>query len=130
MLVNVLIEQQIGQQIGVGHTSSFEFERLSTDRQIETLSEILQQRCGSFCQPGDVVQYKAEECIRRAEGSRDPYERRESLEESLRLYKRAAKDMTIPKLQDVTKRYRNLDFVTGKHFEVAKWLEVLINRRD
>jgi len=28
------------------------------DDQIDTLSGILQQRCGSFCQPGDVVLYK------------------------------------------------------------------------
>jgi nuclear pore complex protein Nup155 len=40
-LVNIVIDQQIGQQIGV-----------------DTVSEILQSRCGSFCSTDDVMLYK------------------------------------------------------------------------
>ncbi|WVQ84070.1 hypothetical protein IAT38_006215 [Cryptococcus sp. DSM 104549] len=95
-LVTALIEQQIGQELG-----------------IDTLSEILQQRCGTFVQPGDVVQYKAEESMRRAEGSRDPIERDESLVESLRLFTRAAGSIPIPRLQEVSRRYRAMNYTIG-----------------
>ncbi|WRT64996.1 uncharacterized protein IL334_001937 [Kwoniella shivajii] len=95
-LVTALIEQQIGQELG-----------------IDTLSEILQQRCGTFCQPGDVVMYKAEESMRRAEGSRDFGERSESLAESLRLFTRTAGSIPIPRLQEVSKRYRTMQYTVG-----------------
>nr|XP_018265732.1 nuclear pore complex protein Nup155 [Kwoniella dejecticola CBS 10117]OBR87890.1 nuclear pore complex protein Nup155 [Kwoniella dejecticola CBS 10117] len=95
-LVTALIEQQIGQELG-----------------IDTLSEILQQRCGTFCQPGDVVMYKAEESMRRAEGARDYGEKTESLAESLRLFTRTAGSIPIPRLQEVSKRYRNMQYTVG-----------------
>ncbi|WWC87143.1 uncharacterized protein L201_002029 [Kwoniella dendrophila CBS 6074] len=95
-LVTALIEQQIGQELG-----------------IDTLSEILQQRCGTFCQPGDVVMYKAEESMRRAEGARDFGERSDSLAESLRLFTRAAGSIPVGRLQDVAKRYRNMQYTVG-----------------
>ncbi|KIR29674.1 nuclear pore complex protein Nup155 [Cryptococcus deuterogattii LA55] len=95
-LVTALIEQQIGQELG-----------------IDTLSEILQQRCGTFIQPGDVVQYKAEESMRRAETTRDPLEKAESLAESLRLFTRAAGSIPIPRLQEVSERYRALNYTLG-----------------
>lgn len=87
--------------------------------QIDTLSELLQQRCGSFCQPGDVVLYKAEESIRRAESARDPSERTDYLNESLRLFSKAAGNVSIPRLQDVAKRYRSLDFTVGTSWLIA-----------
>lgn len=33
-------------------------QEANTNDQIDSLSETLQDRCGSFCQPGDVVLYK------------------------------------------------------------------------
>ncbi|WWD22088.1 hypothetical protein CI109_106577 [Kwoniella shandongensis] len=95
-LVTALIEQQIGQELG-----------------IDTLSEILQQRCGTFCQPGDVVMYKAEESMRRAEASRDFSDRNESLAESLRLFTRAAGSIPVSRLHEVSKRYRALQYING-----------------
>ncbi|WVF70035.1 hypothetical protein IAT40_004822 [Kwoniella sp. CBS 6097] len=95
-LVTSLIEQQIGQELG-----------------IDTLSEILQQRCGSFCQPGDVVMYKAEESMRRAEGSRDYAERSDSLTESLRLFTRTAGTIPVSRLQEVARRYRAMQYTVG-----------------
>lgn len=98
-LVTALIELQIGAELS-----------------IDTLSTILQQRCGTFVQPGDVVLYKAEEALRRAESTRDIAERQESLAESLRLFERAAASApasVFPRLQDVTGRYRALIDVRG-----------------
>ncbi|ORX34408.1 Non-repetitive/WGA-negative nucleoporin C-terminal-domain-containing protein [Kockovaella imperatae] len=94
-LVTALIEQQIGQELG-----------------IDTLSEILQQRCGTFVQPGDVVLYKAEESMRRAEGSRDPSERSDSLGEAVRLLSRAGSAI-FPRIGEITKRMRSLQYAPG-----------------
>lgn len=98
-LVTALIELQIGAELG-----------------IDNLSAILQQRCGTFVQPGDVVLYKAEESLRRAESTRDANERAEQLAESLRLFERAAISApaaVFPRLQDATSRYRALKDVRG-----------------
>ncbi|EIW68747.1 hypothetical protein TREMEDRAFT_63207 [Tremella mesenterica DSM 1558] len=95
-LVTALIEQQIGQELG-----------------IDSLSEILQQRCGTFCQPGDVVLYKAEENIRRAESSRDVQERFEALVESLRLFNKAASSIPTSRLKDISARYRAMQYTPG-----------------
>jgi nuclear pore complex protein Nup155 len=98
-LVTALIELQIGAELG-----------------IDNLSAILQQRCGTFVQPGDVVLYKAEESLRRAESTRDATERAEQLAESLRLFQRAAASAVtavFPRLKDATTRYRALKDVRG-----------------
>ncbi|KLT44819.1 nucleoporin-domain-containing protein [Cutaneotrichosporon oleaginosum] len=98
-LVTALIELQIGQELG-----------------IDNLSAILQQRCGTFVQPGDVVLYKAEESLRRAESTRDALEREENIAESLRLFNRAAGSAArsvYPRLPDATRRYRALNDVRG-----------------
>ena len=98
-LVTALIELQIGAELS-----------------IDTLSSILQQRCGTFVEPGDVVLYRAEEALRRAENTRDPIERNEQLTESLRLFGRASESAAravFPRLEDVTKRYRDLKDIRG-----------------
>ncbi|BEJ12146.1 hypothetical protein CspHIS471_0206060 [Cutaneotrichosporon sp. HIS471] len=98
-LVTALIELQIGQELG-----------------IDNLSAILQQRCGTFVQPGDVVLYKAEESLRCAESTRDAVERAENIAESLRLFNRAAGSAprsVYPRLPDATRRYRALNDVRG-----------------
>nr|ODO01102.1 hypothetical protein L204_01827 [Cryptococcus depauperatus CBS 7855] len=94
-LMSVLIEQQIGQQLGV-----------------DALSQILRERCGSFIRPGDVVQYKAEEHMRLAETCRDASEKRKMLIESLRLL-RTAGSIPISRLQEVCHRYSVLDYNIG-----------------
>ena len=90
------------------------------DEQIDTLSEVLQQRCGSFCQTGDVVKYKAEEALRRAEGTRLPSESQQYLEESLVLYRRAAATLSDETVKDVCARYRRLGFVAGELSSTAR----------
>lgn len=67
-------------------------------------------------QPGDVVLYKAEESLRRAESTRDANERAENLAESLRLFSRAsssAAQSVFTRLPDATRRYRALKDVRG-----------------
>jgi nuclear pore complex protein Nup155 len=63
-LVNVVINQQIGQQISV---SSIELPVVlnynMSVSQVDTISEVLQQRCGSFCSTDDVLLYKVSKCF-------------------------------------------------------------------
>lgn len=58
---------------------------------------------------------QAEENMRRAESSRDPVERNESLSESLRLFTKAASSLPVSRLQDVSQRYRVQQYTVGQY---------------
>ncbi|KAL4242212.1 non-repetitive/WGA-negative nucleoporin family protein [Abortiporus biennis] len=95
-LVNVIINQQIGQQISV-----------------DTISEVLQQRCGSFCSTDDVMLYKARENVRRAVESKNPTERQNWLAESLRLFIKGARILEFEKLREICGDYQHLNYAKG-----------------
>ncbi|KAI6047699.1 nucleoporin [Pisolithus marmoratus] len=95
-LVNVVIDQQIGQQISV-----------------DTISEVLQQRCGSFCSADDVMLYKARENVRKAVESRNPAERQNWLGESLRLFGKGARVLEFDKIREVCTEYQQLGYAKG-----------------
>ncbi|KAI5123612.1 hypothetical protein M0805_003428 [Coniferiporia weirii] len=95
-LVNVIINSQIGQQIS-----------------IDTVSDILQQRCGSFCSADDVMLYKARESVRKAADVKDPSERQSILGESLRLFTRAARVIEFEKLREICGDYQHLNYAKG-----------------
>ncbi|KAG8219746.1 nucleoporin [Butyriboletus roseoflavus] len=95
-LVNIVIDQQIGQQISV-----------------DTISEVLQQRCGSFCSTDDVMLYKARENVRKAVESRNPAERQNWLGESLRLFTKGARTLEFEKIREVCDEYRELSYAKG-----------------
>ncbi|KAL6309880.1 nucleoporin [Sparassis latifolia] len=95
-LVNVIINQQIGQQISV-----------------DTISEVLQQRCGSFCSTDDVMLYKAIENVRRAVETRSFAERQALLSDSLRLFMKGARILEFEKLREVCGDYQQLNYAKG-----------------
>ncbi|KIY50546.1 nucleoporin-domain-containing protein [Fistulina hepatica ATCC 64428] len=96
-LVNVIIDQQIGQQISV-----------------DTISQVLQHRCGSFCSTEDVMLYKAKENIRRAAETKNRIEKNNWLSESLRLFAKGAKTIEFEKLREIIGEYQALDFAKGE----------------
>ena len=58
-LVNVIIDQQIGQQIAVSNVIPLGIYNFNLwSHQVDTISDILQTRCGSFCSTDDVMLYK------------------------------------------------------------------------
>jgi len=58
-LVNVIIDQQIGQQIAVSDVVPLGPHNFNLwSYQVDTISDILQTRCGSFCSTDDVMLYK------------------------------------------------------------------------
>ncbi|EIW86790.1 nucleoporin [Coniophora puteana RWD-64-598 SS2] len=95
-LINVIIDQQIGQQLSV-----------------DTVSEVLQQRCGSFCSTDDVMLYKARENVRKAIESRTPTEWQTWLGESLRLFTKGARTLDLPKVEEICNDYRQLGYAKG-----------------
>ncbi|THH00942.1 hypothetical protein EW026_g1653 [Hermanssonia centrifuga] len=97
-LVNVVINQQIGQQISV-----------------DTISEVLQQRCGSFCSTDDVLLYKAKENVRKAVETPNPAERQKWLGESLRLFIKGARILDLEKLREICGDYQHLNYAKGIH---------------
>ncbi|KAI0094802.1 nucleoporin [Irpex rosettiformis] len=96
-LVNVIINQQIGQQISV-----------------DTISEVLQQRCGSFCSTDDVLLYKqATEIVRKANETNNLAERQRWLGESLRLFSKGARILEFEKLKEICGDYQHLNYAKG-----------------
>ncbi|KAF7970509.1 hypothetical protein HWV62_23741 [Athelia sp. TMB] len=95
-LVNIVIDQQIGQQIGV-----------------DTISEVLQSRCGSFCSTDDVMLYKARENVRKAVETRNPTERHNWLGESLRLFVKGARILEFDKIREICGDYQQLNYAKG-----------------
>ncbi|KAG1762421.1 Non-repetitive/WGA-negative nucleoporin C-terminal-domain-containing protein [Suillus occidentalis] len=95
-LVNVVIDQQIGQQISV-----------------DAISEVLQQRCGSFCSTDDDMLYKARESVRKAAESRNPSERHNWLGQSLRLFTKGARMLDFDKIREVCGEYQQLGYGKG-----------------
>ncbi|KIY65128.1 nucleoporin [Cylindrobasidium torrendii FP15055 ss-10] len=95
-LVNVVIDQQIGQQLSV-----------------DAISEILQQRCGSFCSADDVRLYKAKEDINKAVETRNINEREALLSNSLESYIKAARVLDIDKLSRIVGDYQKLAYAKG-----------------
>ncbi|KAH8915057.1 nucleoporin-domain-containing protein [Atractiella rhizophila] len=95
-LVNVIINQQIGQQ-----------------QSIDAISDILQHRCGSFCSAEDVLLYKALESLRRASTLHVPSERNSTLHEALRLLLKATKHLSHEKLLEICNHFNSLHFPSG-----------------
>ncbi|KIO34705.1 hypothetical protein M407DRAFT_16664 [Tulasnella calospora MUT 4182] len=95
-LVNAVINQQIGQQISV-----------------DAISQVLQERCGSFCSSDDVMLYKAQEQIRRAKEAAPGPERLNALDQSLKLFEKGTKNMTLQRLQSICKDYQDLQYAWG-----------------
>ncbi|KAG9017194.1 hypothetical protein FRB90_001413 [Tulasnella sp. 427] len=95
-LVTAVINQQISQQISV-----------------DAISQVLQERCGSFCSPDDVMLHKAQEQIRRAKEAAPGPERLNALDQSLKLFERGTKNMAIERLQSICKDYQDLHYAWG-----------------
>ncbi|KAF8923624.1 hypothetical protein BGZ58_002724, partial [Dissophora ornata] len=85
---------------------------------VDAVSDTLQRICGSFCNPGDVVFYKATEHLRQSISSNDPADIEDHARESLRLFKKVpfllVDETHGPnKLQGICKDYMNLKFFPG-----------------
>lgn len=85
---------------------------------VDAVSDTLQRICGSFCNPGDVIFYKATEHLRQSKSSSDPADIEDHARESLRLFKKVPfllvdESHGPNKLQGVCQEYMDLKFFPG-----------------
>lgn len=94
---------------------------------VETVAEALRRRCGSFCSADDVIIFKAQEQLKKAtEAGRDSEFGRNLLNESLRLFKQVAANLSMEQLQWGVEQFVQLQFFAGAiqlTLEVAKELD-------
>lgn len=91
---------------------------------VETVAEALRRRCGSFCSADDVIIFKAQEQLKKsAEAGRESEFGRNLLNESLRLFKQVAANLSMEQLQWAVEQFVQLQFFAGAiqlALEVAK----------
>lgn len=81
---------------------------------VETVAEALRRRCGSFCSADDVIVFKAQEQVKKAAeaGSHTEFGRN-LLNESLRLFKQVASNLSMEQLQWAVQRFQLMQFFAG-----------------
>ena len=81
---------------------------------VETIAEALRRKCGSFCSADDVVIFKAQEQLKKAAeaGSSSEFGRN-LLNESLRLFKQVAGNLSMEQLHWAIQQYMSMQFYAG-----------------
>ncbi|UZJ54344.1 hypothetical protein CBS101457_003664 [Exobasidium rhododendri] len=111
-----LVTTKTGRNVGRSLVEAVIELQISSQQNVEVVADVLQERCGSFCNSDDVRLYKALECIRRAKEAgkmRDEHGKVEALKESLRLLNRATGNLPLEKLEGICRDYRELKFIHG-----------------
>ncbi|GAA5951998.1 hypothetical protein JCM3765_005163 [Sporobolomyces pararoseus] len=108
-----LLTTKMGRDVARGLVSSVINQQIGRHLSVDAISETLQQRCGSFCSADDVLLYKAIEAMRRAKDTPDSNERTESLRESLRLFTKAARHLSLDRLQEICSEYTSMRYPLG-----------------
>lgn len=96
LLINLLINKQVDNNFSV-----------------DTISEMLRQKCPTFCSPDDVTLYKGVEHLQRSSHIGSLREREDHLAESLRLFSKVADNLEYSKLEEIVASYKSLKFRTG-----------------
>ncbi|GAA5897156.1 hypothetical protein JCM5296_002241 [Sporobolomyces johnsonii] len=108
-----LLTQKRGRDVARGLVSAVINQQIGRHLSVDAISETLQQRCGSFCSADDVLLYKAIEAMRRAKDTPDSMERTECLRESLRLFTKAARHLSMERLKDICAEYISMRYPLG-----------------
>jgi len=81
---------------------------------VETVAGALQRKCGSFCSPEDVIIFKAQEQLNKAlEAGANSESARVLLNESLKLFQKVAKHLSMEHLQGAIGQFVNMAFYAG-----------------
>ena len=108
-----LITSRAGRDTARGLVEAVIDAQIASQVSIDAVADVLQERCGSFCNADDVRLYKALEGLRRAKEAVDVSERNENLTESLRLLLRAAGQLPFEKLKAACNDFTALRFPQG-----------------
>lgn len=81
---------------------------------VDTVAEALRRRCGSFCSADDVVIFKAQEKLRKAQDAGAHSETgRQLLNDSLNLFQKVASSLSMEHLQGAIEQYIAMSFFAG-----------------
>lgn len=87
---------------------------ISQGSNVDTVTDALRRRCGSFCSADDCVIFKAQEQLKRASDQNVSGETsRNLLNESLRLLQKVAGSLTFDHLRNAVQQYISLNFYAG-----------------
>ncbi|KAL1613916.1 hypothetical protein SLS54_010193 [Diplodia seriata] len=81
---------------------------------VDTVAEALRRRCGSFCSADDVVIFKAQEKLRKAQDAGANSETgRQLLNDSLNLFQKVASSLSMEHMQAAIEQYIAMSFFAG-----------------
>ena len=81
---------------------------------VDTVTDALRRRCGSFCSADDCVIFKAQEQLKRASDTESSSETsRNLLNESLRLLQKVAASLSMEQLRWAVEQYVSMSFYAG-----------------
>lgn len=96
LLIDTLINKQVGNNFSV-----------------DTISEMLRQKCSTFCSPDDVTLYKGVEHLQLASHVASQMEKNDHLVESLRLFSIITESLEFSKLEEIVASYKTLKYRAG-----------------
>lgn len=88
-------------------------KQLKIKSSVDSLCQILLQRCPTFFGESEIMIYQGSECLERAGQTRDPSERNHQLGESLKMFLRGASTISLPILSEICQKYQRLAFFPG-----------------
>lgn len=88
-------------------------KQLKIKSSVDSLSQILLQRCPSFFGANEVTIFHGTESLERASHSKESTERNTNLEASLKSFLMGSKSLTLPVITDIVKKYQRLAFFPG-----------------
>ena len=103
-----------GKQLAKELVKAIVNRNIANGSNVDTVAEALRRRCGSFCSSDDVVIFKAQEQLQKASeaGSGSEFGRN-LLNESLRLFKQVAANLSMEQLQWAVQQYLTMKFFAG-----------------
>jgi nuclear pore complex protein Nup155 len=109
-----LFSQAEGRELAKVLVKAIVNRNIESGTNVETVADALRRRCGSFCSPDDVVIFKAQEQLKRAEEQQfNPNQSRALLHESMRLFEKVAGSLTFSNLQTAVSQYVQLSYYAG-----------------
>lgn len=88
-------------------------KQLKLRSSVDSLCQVLTQRCPTFFGESETIVYQATECLERAGQIREPVERTLQLEESLKMFLKGSSSISLPLLGDICRKYERLAFFQG-----------------
>ena len=109
-----LFAQPAGKGVAKDLVKAIVNRNIQNGANVETVADALRRRCGTFCSPSDVVIFKSQELVKRAaEAGATSELSRNLLNDSLKLFKSVAADLTSDQVQTAVQQYINMSFFGG-----------------